>query len=160
MVELVKLTVVAGSPTGKKTGTDVPPPGTGLVTVIANVPAFAISLAEIWTVNCEALIKVVGRSLPFHCAVEPETKPVPLMVSVNASPPGATDVGTRGLAIKGSGLAANAAEAKVETMNNKKTTTTFETLMEAPVFALSCHPMPSENIQLPRLAGTVVNMRG
>ena len=50
---------------------DVPPPGVGFRTVIAAVPALAMSAAVIAAVNCVALTNVVVRALPFHCAVDP-----------------------------------------------------------------------------------------
>jgi hypothetical protein len=47
-------------------------------------------------VTCVALTKAVVSELPFHCtAVLPETKFVPLTVSVKVAPPGAADAGLR-----------------------------------------------------------------
>jgi hypothetical protein len=46
-----------------------------------------MSLAGMAAVNCALLTKVVARDAPFQFTTEPETKPVPLAVSVNAAPP-------------------------------------------------------------------------
>ncbi len=73
--------------TVKFTAFEVPPPGEGLTTVTETVPAVAMSPADIAAVNCVPLTNVLARALPFHCTVEPETKFVPLTVSVNADPP-------------------------------------------------------------------------
>jgi hypothetical protein len=72
---------------------DVPPPGVGFTTVIAAVPELAMSAAVIAAVNCVALTNVVVRALPFHCAVDPLMKLVPVNVIVNAAPPAPVDVG-------------------------------------------------------------------
>jgi hypothetical protein len=52
-------------------------------TVIAAVPAEAISAAEIEAVSCVALTKAVARAEPFQSTTEPFTKFVPVTVSVN-----------------------------------------------------------------------------
>jgi hypothetical protein len=80
----------------KYAGFDTPPPGPGLVTVSVAVPATATSAAEIVAVNCELFTNVVVRGLPFQFTTDPETKPVPFTVSVNAGLPGTTVVGTKG----------------------------------------------------------------
>src|SRR5665213_28772 len=49
----------------------------GFVTVTLALPAAAIRLAGTDAVSCAALTKVVVSAEPFHCTVEPETKPVP-----------------------------------------------------------------------------------
>ena len=72
---------------------DVPPPGVGFTTVIAAVPELAMSAAVIAAVNEVALTNVVVRGLPFHCAVDPFMKLVPVSVSVNAAPPAPVNVG-------------------------------------------------------------------
>ena len=82
---------------------DVPPPGTGVLTVTFAVPAVAISPAGIAAVSCVALTKVVVRALPFHRTVEPFTKLLPFTVSVNAAPPTVAAFGLR-LVIAGTGL--------------------------------------------------------
>jgi hypothetical protein len=58
----------------KLTAFEDPPPGEGLLTVMLAVPDETISLAEIEAVRLVALLKVVGRSDPFHRTVAPETK--------------------------------------------------------------------------------------
>ena len=65
----------------------VPPPGNGVKTVTATVPAEAILVAGITAVNCVGLIKVVTRDAPFQFITEPLIKSVPLTVNVNAAPP-------------------------------------------------------------------------
>jgi hypothetical protein len=61
---------------------ELPPPGAGLKTVTAAVPAAAMSLAEIWAISPLMLpLLAVGRSLPFHCTTEPATKLVPTTVN-------------------------------------------------------------------------------
>ena len=72
---------------------ELPPPGLGLLTVTEAVPAEAISLAEIEAVSVVALLKVVGRSDPFHRTVEPATKLDPETVRVKAGPPAFAEVG-------------------------------------------------------------------
>ena len=72
---------------------DAPPPGVGFTTVTAAVPELAMSAAVIAAVNEVALTNVVVRGLPFHCAVEPFTKLVPVSCSVNAAPPAPVNVG-------------------------------------------------------------------
>lgn len=59
----------------------------GVITVTLALPAFAIRLPGTAAVNCVAFTNVVESGEPFHCTVEPETKPEPLTVSVNAGPP-------------------------------------------------------------------------
>ena len=87
----------------KVAAAEVPPPGAGLFTVTLAVPAVAMSLAGMAAVNCVALPKVVVRGLPFHCTVEPFTKPLPLTVNVNAVPPAVTAFGLK-VVIVGAGL--------------------------------------------------------
>ena len=66
---------------------DVPPPGAGLNTVTWPVPAVAMSAAVIAACNCVALTNVVVRLAPFQFSIDPEMKPVPFTVRVNAAPP-------------------------------------------------------------------------
>jgi hypothetical protein len=84
---------------------DVPPPGVGFTTVTAAVPEAAISLAEIIAVNCVEFTNVVGRALPFHCAMELAMKLVPLMVNANAAPPAAVVFGASDVSV-GNGFGA------------------------------------------------------
>jgi hypothetical protein len=72
---------------------DVPPPGAGLKTVIAGVPALTISAAVIEAVNWVLLTKVVVRLLPLKRTTEPAKKFVPLTVNVKLVPPAKTLAG-------------------------------------------------------------------
>src|SRR4030095_3434681 len=74
---------------------EVPPPGAGLNTVTGAVPAAAMSVAGMAAVTCVAFTKVVVRAAPFHLTSEPETKLLPLTVSVQAGPPAVALLGTR-----------------------------------------------------------------
>src|SRR6266850_1621815 len=81
--------------TGKVIVADVPPPGAAVVTVTFAMAAASRSVAGIAAVSWVALAKVVVRAAPFHCTVvEPFTNPVPLTVSVKATPPTVALVGT------------------------------------------------------------------
>jgi hypothetical protein len=59
------------------------------------VPAVAISAAGIAAVTWVTLPKVVVRGTPFHSTEPPETKLLPLTVSVNACPPAVAVFGER-----------------------------------------------------------------
>ena len=59
----------------------------GFTTVTLALPTLAIRLPGIVAVNCVAFTKLVESGEPFHCTVEPDTKPEPLTVSVNVAPP-------------------------------------------------------------------------
>jgi hypothetical protein len=67
----------------------------GSATVTLAVPAVAIRLAGTAAVSCVALTKVVVRAVPFQFTVAPETKLVPLIVSVKAALPAVIDAGER-----------------------------------------------------------------
>jgi len=90
-------------------GSVVPPPGAGLATVTAALPAEAMSLAKIAAVNCVALTKVVVRLAPFQCTVEAVTNPEPFTVSVNAPEPASVLDGDSELIVGGGLLMVNAA---------------------------------------------------
>ena len=62
---------------------EVPPPGEGLVTVTAGVPAAAISEARITAVSWPEFTKVVARGTPLKFTDEVAMKFDPLTVSVN-----------------------------------------------------------------------------
>jgi hypothetical protein len=62
-------------------------------TVMAAVPALAISLAGISAVSLLRLTKVVGRSAPFQRTTDRGVKLPPLTVRVKAGPPASADVG-------------------------------------------------------------------
>jgi hypothetical protein len=72
---------------------DGPPPGFGLFTNTAGVPAVATSDARIAAVTCVALTNVVALFAPPKFTTEPLTKFVPVTVNVNPAEPAATLVG-------------------------------------------------------------------
>src|SRR5262249_13138247 len=80
---------------------ELPPPG--LLTVMAAVPSSASKEAGTTAVNWLALTKVVVRFVPFHWAVEFDTKFEPFKVSVKAVLPSRAGVVLR-LAKVGVGL--------------------------------------------------------
>lgn len=69
------------------------PPGSGLVTVTAKLPLLAISASGMDAVSCVELVNVVVRAVPLNLTVEPLTKFVPLIVSVNVDPPASAFAG-------------------------------------------------------------------
>src|SRR5215472_10837636 len=66
---------------------ETPPPGAGLTTVTATLPAKARSAAPMLALSWLALTNVVVRLLPPHCTVEVDKKLEPFTVSVKASAP-------------------------------------------------------------------------
>ena len=72
---------------------EVPPTGVGLNTVIAGVPADAISTVKIAAVTCVELTKVVVLSEPPIRTTDELLKPVPFTVNVNAPSPAHLRVG-------------------------------------------------------------------
>ena len=89
---------------------DVPPV---VVTVTLAVPGAAMSLAGTAAVSLIALTNVVASVLPFHFAVAPETKFVPLIVRVKPGPPALAELGLK-VAIMGvRGLIVNVAPGEV-----------------------------------------------
>src|SRR5213594_3310464 len=84
---------------------EVPPPGDGLKTVTAALPALAMSLCGIEAVSWPALTKVVERSAPFQRTTDVEMKLLPLTVSVKPAPPAMAEVGFM-LVMLGTGFAA------------------------------------------------------
>jgi hypothetical protein len=74
---------------------EVPPPGAGFVTVTLNIPAVAISVAEIEAVTWVALTNVVVSLLPLNLTTEEVMNPCPFTVSLNAGPPAAVEDGLR-----------------------------------------------------------------
>jgi hypothetical protein len=89
----------------KFTEFDVPPPGVGLVTVIAGVPTLVTSVERIAAVNCVALTKDVLRGLPPKFTTDVLTKLVPFTVNVSAPELTTTPVGESEL-IAGTGFVA------------------------------------------------------
>src|SRR5580704_13610930 len=83
----IEVSVGTGLSTTKLEFPDVPPPGAGLLTVTANVPPFAISVARMVAVSSVALTKVVARADPAHFTTEVLTKFLPVTVIVNPAPP-------------------------------------------------------------------------
>src|SRR5712691_2646980 len=73
--------------TVKLIGLDVPPPGSGLKTVMGKLPTAAISLARIWAVTWVALTYAVVRAAPLNWTTELLSKLMPLTVNVNAGSP-------------------------------------------------------------------------
>lgn len=93
-----------GATTLKLTELEAPPPGAGFVTTTAGVLTVVTSVARIAAVTCVALTKVVTLLLPPKLTTAPLTKPVPLIVSVKAPEFVATEAGTSGGVITGTGL--------------------------------------------------------
>src|SRR5213592_4827141 len=79
----------------KLTGLEVPPPGSGLKTVTAALPAPSMSLAGMEAVSWLPLTNVVARSAPFHRTTDAETKPLPLTVRLKPDPAATADAGLR-----------------------------------------------------------------
>jgi hypothetical protein len=65
---------------------EVPPPGAGVLTAIAAVLAFAMSVAVIAACNWVELTKVVLLGAPFQRTDELLTNPAPLTVRAKAGP--------------------------------------------------------------------------
>jgi hypothetical protein len=82
---------------------EVPPPGTGFVTVICAVPIVITSGAKIAAVNCVALTNVVALGAPLKFTTEVFTKFEPFTVNVNALEPATTEDGCSEV-IAGTGL--------------------------------------------------------
>ena len=80
-----------GAVTVKTAAADVT--GPGFTTVIFTEPGAATRFAGTAAVSCVALPKVVVSAAPPHCTVEPDTKLVPVTVSVNAAPPATAEEG-------------------------------------------------------------------
>jgi hypothetical protein len=82
-----------GLTTVKLTALDVPPPGVGVKTVIANVPRLAVSAAVIIAVSCVLLTNVVTRLLPANLTTELPAKFEPFTVRVKSPRPAPLLVG-------------------------------------------------------------------
>lgn len=100
----VNTTVAVELATLKYSIFDVPPPGTGFVTVTLAVPAATISAAGTVAMIFDCLTNVVASGDPFQFTVAPGTKPVPFTASVKSEPPGAAASGANGWFRKGTGL--------------------------------------------------------
>jgi hypothetical protein len=70
----------------KFTALEVPPPGGGVVTVTATVPAEAMAAVGMAAVSCLALTNVVVGDVAPKLTIEAATKFVPLIVSVKGAP--------------------------------------------------------------------------
>ncbi len=77
----------------KFTEFDGPPPGFGLLTKTAGVPALATSVVRIVAVTCVEFTNAVVLFAPPKLTTEPLTKLVPFTVNVNPPEPAATPVG-------------------------------------------------------------------
>jgi hypothetical protein len=109
--ELIVGTAFVPLGTSKFTVFEVPPPGAGLVTVTAAVPAEAMAVARMAAVNCAELTNVVVRAVPAKLTTEAETKFVPLTVSVKPDALPATALVGEIDAIVGTGLLPSPVEA-------------------------------------------------
>jgi hypothetical protein len=94
VVAVVNATLPAAS-TLNVIAPDVPPPGPGVKTVTAAVPAAARSLARMSAVSVVASTNVVARGEPFQRTTEDWTKFAPVAVSVNPGPPAMECVASR-----------------------------------------------------------------
>jgi len=83
---------------------EVPPPGFTTVMLIVRLPADEIKLAGTEQLNCVAVTRVHDNADPFHCTVDPETNPVPVIVKVKAPPPVGTELGFRLVTVGAAGL--------------------------------------------------------
>jgi hypothetical protein len=93
---------------------DVAP--TGVCTTIVAVPALAINTAGTAAVSWVELPNVVASAPPFHSTKSPETKLLPLTVSVNAEPPAFLLEGERELSVgTGGGAGAETVSVAVTT---------------------------------------------
>jgi len=81
VVLAVKPTLGEGRVTLKLARLETPPPGLGFTTVTATVCVEARSVAKIVACNCEALMNVVARALPFQFTTDALRKPVPFTVN-------------------------------------------------------------------------------
>lgn len=103
MLPELPLTVIVAAVTVSASDPVVPPPGLGLNTVIAAVPALATSARAIAAERVVAETYVVGRDEPLTRTTEADVKPAPDTLSVNAAEPAGTDDGDR-LVIDGTGF--------------------------------------------------------
>lgn len=81
------VTVGTGLLTARSLALEIPPPGSGLKTVMGKAPVARISAALICAVNLVEFTNVVVLSLPLNRTTEPLTKAVPLTVNVNPAAP-------------------------------------------------------------------------
>ena len=105
----------AGLVTLKLIELDGPPPGDGLVTTTAGVPAAARSAAVTGIVSCVELTKVVVRAVPAKLATDVLVKFVPFTVSVKPGEPTAADAGCSDVTVGAGFLPVMARETAFET---------------------------------------------
>ena len=120
---VIEVTVTVGLATVNAIRVDGPPPGRGFETSIGTVPDAASDACGTTAVSCVLLTNVVGRTAVPKSAVEPDTKPVPVIVTDVAAAPmsaalGAIDVSvaTGLLTENWSGLVVPPPGAEVETV--------------------------------------------
>lgn len=78
-----------------------PPPGPGLLTLTAKLPAVAMSGAVTAIVTCVELLNVTVLALPLNVPVAPFTKLEPVMVKLNAAPPTVALLGESDVSVAG-----------------------------------------------------------
>jgi hypothetical protein len=93
--------VIVGT-TENNPGAETAPPG--FSTVIVTSPGAAISVAVTAAVSCVALTKLVVRAELPHITTDPDTKLLPVTVSVKDDPPGGADFGLKSFTAGPSGL--------------------------------------------------------
>src|SRR5216683_1020825 len=94
----------AAAMTANVRGAEVPPPGAGVTTVMESVPAAVRSDAGMTAVSCVPPLKVVGMAVPLKSAVEPETKLVPVRVTVVFGLPSVAELGLMLVRVGAAGL--------------------------------------------------------
>ena len=72
---------------------DVPPPGAGVKTVMAAVPALTTLPAGTVAFSWVLFIKMVESAIPFHCTTEVLAKLLPMQINVRVTAPEMTDTG-------------------------------------------------------------------
>jgi hypothetical protein len=96
-----ELTVGAGALMAKLMELEMTPPGA--CTLTEAEPGLAIRLADTVAVSCVGEPGKVVSAEPFHSTVSPETKFVPLTVTVNPEPPAVAPVGDSELTVGAGG---------------------------------------------------------
>ena len=126
--------------TGKARTFDMTPPPLETAILSQAGPGGAVSAALIDAVSWVLLMNVVLRGDPFQSTVDPDTKPVPLTVNVNAGPPAATAAGETEVTASGGAAGAVTVWISVEeVLAVKVASPSYCAVME-------CEPMPSEEI--------------
>src|SRR5882757_5089826 len=94
---VVKLSAVKACPA------EVPPAGTGLVTVTCRLPPWALSAAGTVAVNCVELTNVVASALALKLTTAPETKFAPVTAKIEMAAPALACAGDKDVTV-GMGL--------------------------------------------------------